>query len=322
MASGKIQPDMKCSVVIPVYRSEQTLDPLIERLAQVLPNIADSYEVVLVNDGSPDNSWAVIERLAIQYAWVRGINLMRNYGQHNAVLCGIREALYEITVTMDDDLQHPPEEIPLLIAKLNDGFDVIYGTPKKLPHSWWRNAFSVITKYAISYVMGFKTVREISSFRALRTSLRDAFVAYQGPDVLVDVLFSWGTTRFGSVEVNEVPRTIGHSNYTFGKLMHVALLVLTSYTTLPLRLASVIGFVFTLFGLGILIYVLVTYFWAGSIPGFSFQTSLIAIFSGVQLFALGIIGEYLARLFNRTGGRPTYAIAETTHNQSTHEERK
>ena len=313
---------MNCSVVIPVFRGEQTLDPLIERLAQVLPNVVESFEVVLVNDGSPDNSWAVIERLAGQYAWVRGINLMRNYGQHNAVLCGIREARYEITVTMDDDLQHPPEEIPLLIAKLDKGFDVVYGTPKKLPHSWWRNAFSVITKYAISYVMGFKTVREISSFRALRTSLRDAFVAYAGPEVLVDVLFAWGTNRFGSVEVEEDPRMIGNSNYTFRKLVRVALLVLTSYTTLPLRLASVIGFMFTLFGFGVLVYVLVTYFAAGSIPGFSFLASLIAIFSGVQLFALGIIGEYLARLFDRTGGRPTYAIAETTRNRFPYEERK
>jgi len=242
--------------------------------------------------------------------------LMRNYGQHNAVLCGIREARYEVIVTMDDDLQHPPEQIYLLTARLAEGFDVVYGTPKKLPHSWWRNAFSVITKYAISYVMGFKTVREISSFRALRTSLRSAFETYNGPEVLVDVLFSWGTTRFGSVEVDENIRAVGHSNYNFIKLVRVALLVLTSYTTLPLRFASVIGFLFTLFGLGVFIYVLVTYFVAGSIPGFSFQASLIAIFSGVQLFALGIIGEYLARVFDRTGGRPTYTIAETTSNQA------
>lgn len=305
---------MTCSVVIPVYRSEKILDLLIERLALVLPNVTDSYEVVLVNDGSLDNSWSVIERLADQYVWVRGINLMRNYGQHNAVLCGIREARFEMIITMDDDLQHPPEQIPLLIAKLNEGYDVVYGTPKKLPHSWWRNAFSVITKYAVSYVMGFKTVREISSFRALRTSLRDAFVTYTGPEVLVDVLLSWGTTRFGSVEVEENLRTVGNSNYTFVKLVRVALLVLTSYTTLPLRFASVIGFLFTLFGIGVFIYVLVTYFIAGSVPGFSFQASLIAIFSGVQLFALGIIGEYLARIFDRTGGRPTYTISETTRN--------
>lgn len=312
---------MNCSVVIPVYRSEQTLDPLIERLAKVLPNIAESYEVILVNDGSPDNSWAVVERLAGQHAWVHGINLMRNYGQENAVLCGIRAARYEIIVTMDDDLQHPPEEIPLLIAKLNEGFDVVYGAPKRLPQSWWRNAFAVMTKYAVSYVMGFKTVREINSFRALRTSLRDAFETYAGPEVLVDVLFSWGTTRFGSMEVDAVPRTVGHSNYTFIKLVRVGLLVLTSYTTLPLRLASVTGFVFTFLGFGLLLYILATYFIAGSIPGFSFQASIIVIFSGVQLFALGIIGEYLARIFDRTGGRPAYKIAKTTRDMAIPEKR-
>jgi glycosyltransferase involved in cell wall biosynthesis len=315
--TGIITSRMNCSVVIPVYCGEETLDPLIERLARVLPKIAVSYEVVLVNDGSPDNSWAAIERLAGQYAWVRGINLMRNYGQHNAVLCGIRHANHEVVVTMDDDLQHPPEEIPLLVAKLNEGFDVVYGTPRKPPHIWWRNAFSIITKYAVSYVMGLKTVREISSFRALRTSLRDAFVTYTGPEVLVDVLFSWGTGRFGSVEVEEAPRTIGHSNYTFGKLARVALLVLTSYTTLPLRFASFLGFLFTLFGIGILLYVLITYFTVGSLPGFSFLAATISIFSGVQLFALGIIGEYLARIFDRMGGRPTYTIAGTTHSAPT-----
>src|SRR5512138_940835 len=105
---------MNCSVVIPVFRSELILDSLVDRLLRVLPTVADDFEIVLVNDGSPDNSWHVIERLAREFRCVRGIDLMRNYGQHNAVLCGIRQAKYEVTVTMDDDLQHPPEEIPSL----------------------------------------------------------------------------------------------------------------------------------------------------------------------------------------------------------------
>jgi hypothetical protein len=142
------------------------------------------------------------------------------------------------------------------------------------------------------------------------------------PDVLVDVLLSWGTTRFGSLEVKEDPRTVGHSNYTFGKLVRVAFLVLTSYTTLPLRFASLLGFLFTLFGIGVLLYVLITYFTVGSLPGFSFLAATISIFSGVQLFALGIIGEYLARVFDRTGRRPTYTIAATTRSKSTPEARR
>lgn len=303
---------MKISVAIPVYNGSDTLPTLVDELGQVLPSLADEFEVVLVNDGSPDHSWEIIKELAGKHAWVRGVDLMRNYGQHNAVLCGIREARYEVIVTMDDDLQHPPKEIPLLIEKLGEGYDVVYGVPKKMPHSWWRNVFSVITKYAVSYVMGLKTVREISSFRALNASVRKAFETYDGPEVLVDVLLSWGTSRFGMTYVNESPRTIGTSNYTFFKLVRVALLVLTSYTTVPLRFASIVGFFFTLFGVGVLIYVLTTYFIAGSIPGFPFLVSTVIIFSGVQLFALGIIGEYLARVFERTGGKHTYVIGRTT----------
>ena len=126
---------MNCSVVIPVYRGEATLPPLIERLGNVLPTISKSYEVILVNDDSPDNSWAVIEQLADKYSWVRGIHLMRNFGQENATLCGIREACYDVIVTMDDDLQHAPEDLPKLIAKLDEGFDVVFGVPSIRPRS-------------------------------------------------------------------------------------------------------------------------------------------------------------------------------------------
>jgi undecaprenyl-phosphate 4-deoxy-4-formamido-L-arabinose transferase len=311
-AGGKIVRRMNVSVVIPVYRSEQTLGTLIERLGRVLPVFADCYEVLLVNDGSPDNTWGTIEALARVHPWVRGIDLMRNYGQHNATLCGIRAARYETIFTMDDDLQNPPEEMPKLLAKLNEGYDVVYGVARVRQQAWWKNLFSVLVKRAIGYVMGLRTVRDIGAFKVFRSSLRKAFEGFHGPDVLVDVLLSWGTTRFASVTVEESPRAAGRSNYNFVKLVKVSLLVLTSYTTIPLRLASILGFLFTLFGFFILLYVLVTYFAQGSVPGFPFQASISALFSGVQLFSLGIIGEYLARVFERTGGRKTYTIGRTT----------
>ena len=303
---------MNVSVVIPVYRSEQTLDKLVERLGKVLPSCADSYEVVLVNDGSPDDSWGAIERLARSHVWVRGIDLMRNYGQHNATLCGIRAVRYEVIVTMDDDLQNLPEEMPKLLAKLNEDYDVIYGVARRRQQAWWKNLFSVLVKRSIGYVMGLRTVRDIGAFKAFRASLLKAFEDFNGPDVLVDVLLSWGTSRFAAVTVDESPRAVGHSNYSIIKLIKVSLLVLTSYTTIPLRLASVLGFFFTVVGFFILLYVVITYFVAGSVQGFSFQASIIALFSGVQLFSLGIIGEYLARVFERTGGRKTYIIGRTT----------
>jgi len=303
---------MDISVVVPVYNGSDTLRMLVDELGKVLPGVADNFELVLVNDGSPDNSWEVITELAKTHPWVRGVDLMRNYGQHNATLCGVREARYEVIITMDDDLQNPPHEIPKLLEKLQEGYDVVYGVARKRQQAWWKNLASIIVKRAIAYVMGLRTVRDIGAFKAFRADLRRAFEDFRSPDVLLDVLLSWGTTNFASVTVEEAPRTVGKSNYNLFKLIKVSLLVLTSYTTIPLRFASIIGFLFTIFGAGVLIYVLAIYFTAGSIPGFPFLASTIIIFSGVQLFALGIIGEYLARVFERTGGKQTYVIGRTT----------
>jgi glycosyltransferase involved in cell wall biosynthesis len=304
------------SIVVPVYNSAETLEELAARLANTLPGLSETYEVILVNDGSRDQSWEIICQLSSRYAWLSGINLMRNYGQHNALLCGIRQARYTITVTIDDDLQHPPEEIHKLLERLKQGNDVVYGIPEKMPHSWWRNAFSYLTKRLLSLVMGVKNVRDFAAFRAFRTQLRDAFTNYQNPNVILDVLLSWGTTRFTTVFVEEYPRPAGRSNYNFFKLFQYTMIVLTGFSTLPLRIASVIGFIFTIFGVVIFIYVLASYFVAGSIPGFPFMTSIIALFSGTQLFALGIIGEYLARIFDRSMDRPPYVIEEISSSKS------
>jgi glycosyltransferase involved in cell wall biosynthesis len=303
---------MDISVVVPVYNSANTIPLLIEEVGNSLSNVADQFELVLVNDGSPDQSWDVILHLSKTHSWVRGINLTRNYGQHNATLCGIREANHEIIVIMDDDLQNPPREIPKLLKKLEEGYDVVYGVAHARQQVWWKSLASVIVKRSIAKVMGLRTVRDIGAFKAFRADLRKSFDNFHSPDVLVDVLLSWGTLRFASVNVNEAPREAGKSNYNLLKLIKVTLLVLTSYTTIPLRFASILGFLFTLFGVGVLIYVLAIYFTLGSIEGFPFLASTITIFSGVQLFALGIIGEYLARVFERTGGRPPYTISSTT----------
>jgi glycosyltransferase involved in cell wall biosynthesis len=298
------------SVVVPVYNSQETLEELARRLSEVLPSISPSYELILVNDGSRDNSWEVIRKLVDRYPWLRGFNMMRNYGQHNALLCGIRAARYTITVTMDDDLQHPPEEISKLLTGLEDGYDVVYGTPKKMPHSWWRNAFSRLTKRLLSMAMGVRNIRDFAAFRAFRTKLREAFASYQNPNVIIDVLLSWGTTRFTAITVDEIPRTAGRSNYNLIKLIQYTMVVLTGFSTVPLRIASLVGFLFTFVGIAVFLYVVAIYFLAGSVPGFPFLASMLALFSGTTLFALGIIGEYLARIFDRSMDRPPYIIDE------------
>jgi glycosyltransferase involved in cell wall biosynthesis len=305
--------DNSISVVIPVYNSADTLESLTTRLMNVLSlTSSKKHEIIFVNDGSHDRSWETICQLSQEFSVIRGINLMRNYGQHNALLCGVRCAEHEIIITMDDDLQHPPEEIPHLLKKLSEGYDVVYGSPKRMPHSLWRNISSRITKATLAFVMGIKTIREISAFRAFRTELRNAFVNFQSSGVILDVLLTWGTTRFTSIAVEEHRREIGHSNYTFLKLLGQVFLILTGYSTAPLRFASLLGFTLTIFGFGIFTYVVILYLTAGSIPGFPFLASIISIFSGTQLFTLGIIGEYLGRVFDRSMDRPSYVIGETT----------
>jgi undecaprenyl-phosphate 4-deoxy-4-formamido-L-arabinose transferase len=299
---------MNLSIVVPVYKGESFVEPLVAQLSKTLPTFSKQYEIILVNDGSPDNSWELIQALASKSDCVRGISMMRNYGQHNATLCGVRAARYEVVVTMDQDLQHPPQEIPLLLAKLEEGYDVVYGAPRKLPQAFWRNVMTASIKWTLAKVIGLPSVHNVSAFRAFRTNLRQAFANFQSPSLILDVLLSWGTTRFTSVPVNiaQAERT----NYSFTMLVRTAMLILIGYSTLPLRFASWTGFAMTLFGLGVFIYVLVVYFTAGSLPGFPFLASIIALFSGAQLFALGIFGEYLARMFDRSMDRPPYVVHE------------
>lgn len=307
------RPTAGLSVVVPVYNSEQSLCDLVQRLNPVLQSLADKYELILVNDGSRDGSWEVVRELVQEHKWIRGIDLMRNYGQHSTLLCGIRAAKYGTIVTMDDDLQHPPEEVPKLLEKLSEGHDVVYGTPQKEQHGVFRDLASIITKFALKRAMGAKIARRVTAFRAFRTQVRDAFAEYRSPFLSIDVLLTWGTTRFGAVRVRHDRRMKGRSNYTFRMLVKHALNMMTGFSTMPLRLASVVGFLFTLFGLGVLVYVVGRYFIEGtSMPGFPFLASIIAIFSGAQLFALGIIGEYLARMHFRMMERPTYIVRQKT----------
>ena len=275
----------------------------------VLQSLAASFEILLIDDGSIDDSWAVITSLASTYDSVRGVRLMRNYGQHSALLCGIRRVRFDCTVTLDDDLQNPPEEIPKLLSNLTLNMDVVYGTPQRATHGLFRNLSSQITKIVLQKGMGAETARNVSAFRLFRTQVREAFQTYRAPYVSIDVLLTWGTTRFTSVRVEHSPRSLGSSNYTLGKLLLHALNMLTGFTTIPLQLASLVGIAFTCFGFLVLCFVLTRYFLQGTTaPGFPFLASVIAIFSGAQLFSLGIVGEYIARIHLRSMDRPSYTV--------------
>jgi len=299
------------SVIVPVFNSETILPALIERLEPVLASLCSQYEVIFVNDASRDGSWEAIQRIAVSRSCVWGINLMRNYGQHNALLCGIRAARFDTIVTIDDDLQHPPEEIPKLLAKLEEGFDVVYGFPEQEQHGLLRDLASAMTKLALRGSMGAETARHLSAFRAFRTRTRDAFANYHSPFVSIDVILTWGTTRFAAIQVRHDPRRTGASNYTFGKLFTHAMNMMTGFSTLPLQISNLLGFFCTIVGGAMLVTVVGRYLLFGTtVPGFTFLASSIALFSGAQLLALGIIGEYLARMHFRMMERPTYTVRE------------
>lgn len=301
------------SVVVPVYNASASLPELVRRLGEVLPSCADSYELILVNDASVDESWRVIERLSATHQWVQGIDLARNYGQHNALLCGVRAATGHVVVTLDDDLQHPPEEIPRLLAKLEEGVDVVYGTPREERHGLWRVIASHISKVVLQETMGAETARAISAFRAFRREAACAFDAVHNPFVNVDVLLSWGARSFAAVAVRHDERRAGQSNYTLRKLVRHGLNMLTGFSSLPLRVASLVGFGVMLFGVGVLVWVIGRYvIQGGSVPGFPFLASVITIFAGAQLFSLGIMGEYLARIHYRSIDRPAYLVRART----------
>lgn len=269
--------------------------------------------MILVNDGSRDASWEVITQLARTDPCVRGINLLRNSGQQNALLAGIRDARYNIVVTMDDDLQHPPDQIPLLLDKLAEGFDVVYGAALVTRQSLWRRVTTRMARVILRLSTGVDTAASGSAFRAFRTQLRDAFANYASPFVVIDVLLTWGTMRFAATPVRHDARKVGKSNYNFFKLLLLAFDVTTSFSVWPLRVASVLGFLVTLAGLALLAFVLLDYLIdRQNLSVFRFFGAIIALFSGAQLFGLGIIGEYLARVHFRVMARPPYVVRTRT----------
>jgi len=299
---------MTVSIVVPVFNSRETLPKLVARLIEASP--PDS-EIILVDDGSDPATWKAIEAIAALN--IKGIRLARNVGQHSALLAGIREAKHPIIATLDDDLQNPPEELPNLLAALTDDVDVVYGVPRKIRQSLWRSAASVVAKKSMRTILGYSHADEITSFRVFRSRLRQSFQDELGPGISIDALLNWATTRFDSVEVQHDARSLGRSNYNFWKLLRFMLDTATGYSTVPLRLATSLGLATVTLSLGVLVWVLGRPLITGeSVPGFPFLAATIAIFSGVQLIVLGVLGQYIGRMHFRVMNKPTYTIADRT----------
>ena len=299
------------SVVIPCYRTPGTLDRVCCELVDHVGPLTDDLELVLVDDGSPDDTWERITEVVEANDWVRGLRLSRNYGQHNALLAGLRAASNPVVITMDDDLQNPPSEVPRLLAELGDDIDLVYGTPAAEPQSRLRNLASVGTKRLLGTFLGPEVNDKMSAFRVLRRRLLDGSQLSDDPYVSIDVLLSWATSRVAVVEVEFARREAGVSGYTLSKLVRHAFNMVTGYSTRPLRAVSALGFVISSFGFALLLYALGRFIIEPTdVEGFTFLAVAISLFSGVQLLSLGMVGEYLARMHFRTMGRPAYAVRD------------
>ncbi len=301
------------SVIVPVYRSERTLQKLVDRVSASVG--WQDFEIVLVDDASEDGTWKEISAISKVNSNVKGLRLGRNSGQHGALLAGVRVAGFATIVTLDDDLQNPPEEISKLLSALSPEIDVVYGVSTKVKQNIYRRLVSKIARKFFSSTLGFSSAVSMSSFRAFRTDLRTGFDSSLGPNISLDALLTWSTSRFTTTEVAHDQRAEGKSHYTFRKLVRFMIDMATGYSTLPLRMASTLGFATVAFGLVLLIFVvskpLLT---GGTVPGFPLLASSITIFSGVQIFLLGVLGEYIGRMHFRVMNKPTYMIAETTSN--------
>ncbi|GAA4560001.1 glycosyltransferase family 2 protein [Planotetraspora kaengkrachanensis] len=303
---------MSVSVVIPCFRSAQTLPILVNRLMPVLRAVSILHEVILVVDGSPDETWSTAADLAARTDGVRAIHLSRNYGQHNALLAGIRDAKFDVVVTMDDDLQHPPEQIPLLLAALDGAsLDLVYGVPYAEEHGFLRSVASRSVKAGMAGALGIRAARKISAFRAFRTRLRDGFDELSGPHASLDVALSWATTQVDAVNVHMNEREHGRSNYSLRLLVRHAVNMLLGYSTVPLRMASYLGFIVGLIGL-FLSGLVLWRFIAGdtTVAGFTTVATMVALFSSAQLISIGVLGEYIGRIHGSGMGRPTYVVRE------------
>lgn len=298
-------------MVIPCYRTPGTLHRVCEQLVEHVAPLATELELVLVDDGSPDDTWSRIVEVVEAHDWVRGLRLSRNYGQHNALLAGLRAASHPVVITMDDDLQNPPSEVPRLVAALGDDVDLVYGTPVAETQSAFRNLASVGTKRIMSKLLGPEVNAKMSAFRVFRRRLLSGSELTNDPYVSIDVLLSWATTKVAVVEVEFDRREEGTSGYTIGKLIRHAFNMVTGYSTRPLRTVSALGFAISAFGFALLVYVLARFaIEPTDVEGFTFLATAISLFSGVQLLSLGVVGEYLARMHFRTMGRPAYAVRD------------
>ena len=303
------------SIVIPVYNSESTLNELYGRIRNVFGDITEDYEIILIDDGSRDNSWNIMKQLHSKDKRVKIIKLIKNFGQHNALMCGFNHVCGSKIITMDDDLQHPPEEIPKLISAFceNEEFDGIIGKAYEKKHGLVRNMGSWFVGEMDKQIFGKPNNLKMGSFRILKREIIDAMVQNKSYNPTIGPILLSTTLNLKNVMFEHEVRRVGKSGYNVTKMIKTTLDNIINYSTIPLKIISIIG-IFTSF----ISFVLASYYiWKKFVFNMAPQgwTSLIVInlfFFGILLFSVGIIGEYLIRIIRQVNSDSQYIIKETS----------
>src|SRR4051794_16199872 len=301
------------SIVVPVYRGADSVGELVDALEQL--DIAGGHEIVLVNDGSPDDSLAVcrglLERARIPITLV---DLSRNYGEHNAVMAGLRHARGVHVITMDDDLQNPPEEVERLLAFAQEsGCDAVYTYYDEKQHAIWRNLGSRFTNWVAGFVLDKPKGFYLSSFRCISAFVVREITRYEGPFPYVDGLILQVTQNIERLRVRHLPRAVGRSNYTLRRLLRLWLSMFVNFSVMPLRISTATGFALSLIGAAGGLSVILEALFSSPPAGWASLMAAVLLLSGVQLMILGLLGEYLGRLYLTANGKPQSIVKWAVH---------
>lgn len=303
------------SIVIPVYRSELILPRLVEQVSEQMreAGLAENFELILVNDASPDNSWGVIRSLAAAYPFIRGVSLRRNFGQHNAIMAGLNHVRGDLVVLMDDDLQHPPQAIADMVRALNEGYDVCYTRYLNRQHAAWKKLGSRFNDWVATRLLNKPRGLYLSSFKAIRREIADEIIKYDGPYAYVDGLILDTTRSITTIDIEHQARDEGEGNYNLRRSLSLWLKMATSFSVVPLRLATLMGFALAALSALMIIFVIVQKILHPELPaGWASLIATVLFIGGMQTMFIGLIGEYLGRAYLKLNRKPQFVVGATT----------
>lgn len=303
------------SIVVPVYRSAQILPQLVEQIYAEMckEGLSVNFELLLVNDASTDNSWQVIRSLADTHSFIKGISLRRNFGQHNAIMAGLNYAGGDFVVLMDDDLQHPPRAIGDIVRTLSEGYDVCYTKYMNRQHAWWKKLGSRFNDWVATRLLGKPKGLYLSSFKGLRREVVAEIVKYDGPYAYIDGLILDVTRSIATIDIEHQARYKGDGNYDLFRSLSLWMKMVTSFSVLPLRLASYAGFAFAALSLVMMLFVFVQKLLHPEAPkGWASLVATVLFIGGIQTLCIGMVGEYLGRTYLKLNRKPQFVVGGTT----------